>query len=87
MTAPARTGPGQGRRRGIAVLVAASFFLMLFPPFQWMVGSGGVWYFIVTGLLVLIALWTMYALDARAERDERAAAAAASGPAAGEDRS
>lgn len=74
MTAPARSGPARGRRRGIAALVAASFIIMLFPPLQWWVGDGGVWYFIVTGLLVLAAIWRMYALDARAERDESAAA-------------
>ncbi|KKI17173.1 MULTISPECIES: hypothetical protein [unclassified Leucobacter] len=74
MTAPARSGPSRGRRRGIAALVAASFFIMLFPPLQWWVGDGGVWYFIVTGLLVLAAIWTMYVLDARAERAESAAA-------------
>ncbi|WP_416446945.1 hypothetical protein AB3K78_06485 [Leucobacter sp. HNU] len=40
MTAPARTGPARSRRRGIAALVAASFLIMLFPPLQWLVGSG-----------------------------------------------
>ncbi len=86
MTAPARTGPARSRRRGIAALVAASFLIMLFPPLQWLAGSGGVWYFIVTGLLVLAAIWSMYVLDARAERAEHSDGAA-SVPAAGEDRS
>ncbi|MBL3686907.1 hypothetical protein D3248_08080 [Leucobacter zeae] len=65
MSVPARSAPRRPRRAAIPALVGFCFFITLFPPLQWIVGDGGVWFFIVTGALVLVSLWAMYLIDAR----------------------
>jgi hypothetical protein len=53
----------------IVALAIVNFVLLLFPPLTWIVGQGGVWYFLITGLFGVISLMVMYFLDSSAEED------------------
>lgn len=53
----------------IVALAIVNFVLLLFPPLTWIVGQGGVWYFLITGVIGVISLMVMYFLDSSAEED------------------
>ena len=53
----------------IVALAIINFVLLLFPPLTWIVGQGGVWYFLITGVIGVISLMVMYFLDSSAEED------------------
>ncbi len=60
------------KRKSATIIVALAiinFVLLLFPPLTWIVGQGGVWYFLITGLFGVISLMVMYFLDSSAEGD------------------
>ncbi len=51
----------------IAVL---NFVILLFPPLTWIVGQGGVWFFLITGVIGgVLSLLVMYRVDASAGED------------------
>lgn len=71
MHQPDRTGPphrSRGRTTTVNVLAIATFVLLLFPPLTWIVGGYGIWYFLVTGTLGVLAVVAMYLVDAKAGR-------------------
>ena len=59
-TPPPRLG------RAIAVF---NFVILLFPPLTWIVGQGGVWFFLISGVIGVLSLLVMYRVDASSEED------------------
>lgn len=50
-------------RKSITALAVLNFILLLFPPLTWILGHGAVWYFLITGVVGVLSLVVMYALD------------------------
>lgn len=50
-------------RKSITALAVLNFVLLLFPPLTWILGHGAVWYFLITGVVGVLSLVVMYALD------------------------
>ncbi|MGB3485889.1 MAG: hypothetical protein WBB07_27175 [Mycobacterium sp.] len=50
----------------IIALAILNFVLLLFPPLTWILGHGAVWYFLLTGVVGVLSLVIMYALDSSA---------------------
>lgn len=70
MKAANATRPPKSKNATVIVALAIiNFVLLLFPPLTWIVGRGGVWYFLVTGVIGVISLMVMYFLDSSAEED------------------
>jgi hypothetical protein len=53
----------------VLAIAVLNFVILLFPPLTWIVGQGGVWFFLVTGVLGVLSLVVMYRVDASAEED------------------
>lgn len=64
--------PRPPKRRNATVVVAlavVNFVILLFPPFTWYLGQGGVWFFLATGVIGVLSLLAMYRLDSSAGED------------------
>jgi hypothetical protein len=68
-TANATRPPKSKNATVIVALAIINFVLLLFPPLTWIVGQGGVWYFLIAGVIGVISLMVMYSLDSSAEED------------------
>jgi hypothetical protein len=59
--------PPKRRNAGIVVALAAlNFVILLFPPLTWYLGQGGVWYFLIGGVIGVLSLMAMYRVDSSA---------------------
>lgn len=64
--------PRPPKRRNATVVVALAilnFVLLLFPPLTWYLGQGGVWFFLITGVIGVLSLMVMYRVDSSAGED------------------
>ena len=58
--------PRPPTRRNATIVVALAilnFAILLFPPLTWYLGRGGVWFFLVTGVIGVVSLLVMYSVD------------------------
>jgi hypothetical protein len=64
--------PRPPRRRNATIVIALAilnFAILLFPPLTWYLGQGGVWFFLITGVIGVLSLAVMYRVDSSAGED------------------
>ncbi|CAN5161989.1 hypothetical protein BH11ACT6_BH11ACT6_33050 [soil metagenome] len=64
--------PRPAKRRNATIVVALAvlnFVILLFPPLTWYLGQGGVWFFLITGVIGVASLLVMYRVDSSAGED------------------
>ena len=69
MTTPVPRPPKTRAARIVLAIAVLNFVILLFPPLTWIVGQGGVWFFLTTGVIGVLSLLVMYRVDASAEED------------------
>ncbi|MDV3123449.1 hypothetical protein M1247_00850 [Mycobacterium sp. 21AC1] len=68
----AAEAPRPPKRRNTTMVVALAilnFVILLFPPLTWYLGQGGVWFFLITGVIGVLSLMVMYRVDSSAGED------------------
>ena len=64
--------PRPPKRRNPTIVIALAilnFVILLFPPLTWFLGQGGVWFFLITGVIGVLSLMVMYRVDSSAGED------------------
>jgi len=69
MSTPVPRPPKTRAARIVLAIAVMNFVILLFPPLTWIVGQGGVWSFLTTGVIGVLSLLVMYRVDASAEED------------------
>jgi len=64
MAPPVPRPPKTRAARIVLAIAVLNFVILLFPPLTWFVGQGGVWFFVITGVLGVLSLVVMYRVDA-----------------------
>jgi len=64
MAPPVARPPKTRAARIVLAIAVLNFVILLFPPLTWIVGQGGVWFFVITGVLGVLSLVVMYRVDA-----------------------
>jgi hypothetical protein len=69
MATPAPRPPKTRAARIVLAIAVLNFVILLFPPLTWVVGRGGVWFFLITGVIGVLSLLVMYRVDTSAGED------------------
>ncbi|KAA0092751.1 hypothetical protein CIW49_28575 [Mycolicibacterium sp. P1-18] len=69
MATPVPRPPKSRGARIVLAIAVLNFVILLFPPLTWFVGQGGVWFFLITGVIGVLSLLVMYRVDASAGKD------------------
>lgn len=69
MAAEAPRPPERRNPTMIVALAVLNFVILLFPPLTWYLGQGGVWFFVITGVIGVLSLMVMYRIDSSAGED------------------
>ena len=69
MATPVPRPPKTRAARIVLAIAVLNFVILLFPPLTWFLGHGGVWFFLIAGVIGVLSLFAMYCVDSSAGED------------------